>query len=128
MEIKYATKWVEGEYGPDIAAYHGRRLGIEILNTILQELDSIDGHNYKSPVDLASFRYMEVLPYSHLLVGGRIRKVELLLESETNDFIDYTVGDCLVHQYRSAIKIEGEEKTLEQLAGVLEKYKAKKTK
>ena len=128
MEIKYATKWVEGEYGPDIAAYHGRKLGIEILITLLPELDPIGGHSCRSLVDLASFRSMEVLPYSYLLVGGRFKEVELMLEPEMNEFTDYTMGDARVTQYRSTVRIKGEEKTLEQLAGVLEKYKDRKVK
>ncbi len=125
MKIRYATKWVEGEHSSDVAAYHGRILGIEILNTLLPELNPTGGYS-KAPLDLASFRYMEVLPYSHLLLQSGFGDVELTLKPEMNQFIDYTMGDSRVYQYRSAVTIKGKEKTLEQLAGVLEKYKDKK--
>lgn len=134
MELKYATEWVERRYGSDIAAYHGRIFGIEILTIIIKKLEPFGGQNCnnKSPINFTSLQGMvngmEVLPYSHLLMRSQSGDVELLLEPEKNEFTDYTCNDTFVCQYRSAVKIKGEEKTLEQLAGVLEEYKNQKVK
>lgn len=122
MEIKYATKWLEGKLASDAAAYQGRVLGIEIARDLEKTL-KLSFLEERSPL-----REMKVLPYNQVFIRGAAGNVELKLEPETNEFKDYATSETPIRKYRSAITLCGEEKTLEQLAGILEKYKDNKVK
>jgi hypothetical protein len=131
MEIQYKTLWCKGSDAEDLAELAARRLGISILRDLESVLavKQMNGYVNKknnrydlvtipNPKDFVS---KDTLNFNQVYVRGNKGDVMVYLKLEQPDNEDE--GNP---QYRGIVKLCSNQKTLDMLIPILDKYAPKK--